>query len=67
MSKHGKKYRGIREKRPEEAVELKEAIEFLKVNPAAAFDETVELMKLLIAGIRSRDTGGVEVFLDDIV
>lgn len=31
------------------------------------FDETVELMKLLIAGIRSRDTGGVQVFLDDIV
>jgi hypothetical protein len=31
------------------------------------FDETVELMKLVIAGIRSRDTGGVEVFLDDIV
>jgi hypothetical protein len=31
------------------------------------FYETVELMKLVIAGIRSRDTGGVEVFLDDIV
>jgi Predicted dehydrogenases and related proteins len=30
------------------------------------FSETVELMKLVIAGIRSRDEGGREVFLDEI-
>lgn len=31
------------------------------------FDETIELMKLIIAGIRSRDDGGREVMLDEIV
>lgn len=31
------------------------------------FAETVELMKLVIAGIRSRDEGGREVFLDEIM
>lgn len=30
------------------------------------FSETVELMKLVIAGLRSRETGGSEVFLDQI-
>ena len=30
------------------------------------FDETVELMKLVIAGIRSREEGGREVSLDEI-
>jgi len=43
MAKHGKKYRAIREKAPEEVVELDAAVAFLKQNPAAKFDETVEL------------------------
>jgi len=30
------------------------------------FSETVELMKLVIAGIRSREEGGREVFLSEI-
>jgi len=30
------------------------------------FDETVELMKLVIGGLRSREEGGREVFLDEI-
>jgi hypothetical protein len=30
------------------------------------FDETVELMRLVIGGIRSRDAGGVEVLLKEI-
>jgi len=30
------------------------------------FDETVELMKLVIAGIQSREEGGREVFLEEI-
>ena len=30
------------------------------------FEHTVELMKLVIAGIRSREEGGREVFLDEI-
>jgi predicted dehydrogenase len=32
-----------------------------------AFDETIELMKMLIAGIRSREEGGREVFLSEIM
>jgi predicted dehydrogenase len=30
------------------------------------FDETVELMKLVIAGLRSREEGGREVFLEEV-
>ena len=30
------------------------------------FEETVELMKLVIGGLRSRERGGEEIFLDDI-
>ena len=30
------------------------------------FDETIELMKLLIAGLRSREEGGRRVYLDEI-
>jgi len=43
MPKHGKKYRGIKANAPKTALELSEAIAFLKANPAASFDETVEL------------------------
>ncbi len=43
MARHGKKYRAIKEKAPKGPVELEEAIEFLKQNPAAKFDETMEL------------------------
>jgi large subunit ribosomal protein L1 len=43
MPKHGKKYRGIAAKVPKTVVELAEGIAFLKANPAASFDETVEL------------------------
>lgn len=30
------------------------------------FEETIELMKIIIAGIKSREQGGVEIFLKDI-
>lgn len=30
------------------------------------FEETIELMKMVIAGIRSRDQGGIEIRLDEI-
>ena len=30
------------------------------------FEETIELMKLVIGGLRSREEGGREVFLDEI-
>ncbi|MBL7076866.1 MAG: 50S ribosomal protein L1 [Kiritimatiellae bacterium] len=43
MSKHGKKYRAVKETAPTEEVTLEEAIAFLKNNPTAAFDETMEL------------------------
>jgi large subunit ribosomal protein L1 len=43
MAKRGKKYRAIKEKAPKEVMELDKAVEFLKANPAAKFDETFEL------------------------
>lgn len=43
MSKHGKKYRAIAEKAPKGVVSIEEAIGFLKANPSAKFDETLEL------------------------
>ncbi len=43
MPRHGKRYRGIRESAPNETLELEEALKFLRGNPAAKFDETVEL------------------------
>ncbi len=43
MPKHGKKFLAIKAKAPKTAVELAEGIAFLKANPAAKFDETVEL------------------------
>ena len=43
MPKHGKAYRSIREKAPKESLELKEAVQFLKDNPTAKFDETIDL------------------------
>ncbi len=43
MPKHGKKYRAVIEKAPANEVTLEEAIEFLKANAAATFDETMEM------------------------
>lgn len=43
MAKYGKKYREIQKKAPKEEVKLDQAIAFVKANPAARFDETVEL------------------------
>ncbi len=43
MPKHGKKYRAVSEAAPAEEVTLEEAIAFLKRNPTASFDETMEL------------------------
>jgi len=43
MPKHGKRYRAIREKAPREPLDIAEGVAFLKANPAAKFDETVEL------------------------
>lgn len=47
MAINGKKLREIKKKLPTEVVTLEEAIAFLKANPAAKFDETLDLaMKL---------------------
>ena len=44
MSKHGKRYRGIAEKlTPDKQYSLEEAVDFIKANPAAKFDETLEM------------------------
>jgi len=42
MTIHGKKHRGIKGKAPQEPVSLDEAIAFVKANPVAKFDESVE-------------------------
>jgi large subunit ribosomal protein L1 len=43
MAKRGKKHRSIAEKAVQDVWTLEEALAFLKANPAASFDETVEL------------------------
>lgn len=43
MAKRGKRYQEIAKRAPQEPVELDAAIEFLKANPAANFDETVDM------------------------
>ena len=43
MAKHGKKYTDIAKKAPKDATTLNEAIVFVKANPAAKFDETLEM------------------------
>ncbi len=43
MARHGKRYRAIKAKAPAGVLEIDKAIEFLKANPAAAFNETVAL------------------------
>ena len=43
MAKHGKTYRAVREKAPTDSLDLKEAVQFLKDNPTARFDETIDV------------------------
>ena len=43
MAKHGKKYREMKAKASKEVLALDGAIEFLRRNPAAKFDEAVDL------------------------
>ena len=48
--------------------QLVAAIEFFKTGEDPyPFEETVELMKIIIAGIKSREQGGKEIFLKDIL
>lgn len=41
--KHGKKYRSALKKAPQKAVPIDEAVKFVKANPGAKFDETVDV------------------------
>ncbi len=43
MARHGKKYQDIAKRAPRAPVALEEAVDFLKANPAAKFDETLEI------------------------
>jgi len=43
MIRHGKRYRGIKTKVAVKVYELKEAVAFIKDNPAANFDETMDI------------------------
>ncbi len=43
MAKFGKKHQDLLAKAPKQAVSLEEAIAFIKANPGAKFDETVEV------------------------
>lgn len=43
MAKHGKNYRAIAGKAPKGNVSLDEAVKFIKANPGAKFDETVDI------------------------
>ena len=41
--KHGKKYRNALKKAPQKPVTIEEAVKFVKANPGAKFDETVDV------------------------
>jgi len=41
--KHGKKYRSAAKKAPQKPVSIEEAVKFVKANPGAKFDETVDV------------------------
>ena len=41
--KHGKKYFNALKKAPKKAVSIEEAVKFVKANPGAKFDETVDV------------------------
>ncbi len=43
MAKHGKRYQNALAKAPKETVSLDEAISFVKANPGAKFDETIDV------------------------
>lgn len=57
MARHGKKYRKVKEVVPGEVQEIDKAVEFLKANPIAKFDETVEFgMRLGVDPTKSDQT-----------
>ena len=55
MAKHGKKYVDTLKKAPANLVSLEEAVAFIKANPGAKFDETVDVAMHLGVDIRKSD------------
>ena len=55
MAKHGKKYVDTLKKAPTEPVSLEEAVAFVKANPGAKFDETVDISMRLGVDIKKSD------------
>ena len=56
MSTHGKKYFNALKKAPKKAVSLEEAVKFVKNNPGAKFDETVDVYFRLGNDLTKGDT-----------
>ena len=56
MSKHGKKYFNALKKAPKKPVSLEEAVKFIKENPGAKFDETVDVYFHLGTELTKGDT-----------
>jgi len=55
MARHGKKYSEIKKKAPQTPVSIDEAVAFVKANPGAKFDETVELAMRLGVDTKKSD------------
>ena len=53
---HGKKYFNALKKAPQKAVSVEEAVKFIKANPGAKFDETVDVYFNLGTELRKGDT-----------
>ena len=56
MSKHGKKYFNALKKAPKKPVSIGEAVDFVKANPGAKFDETVDVYFRLGKELTKGDT-----------
>ena len=56
MSRHGKRYFNALKNAPKGAVSLEEAVKFVKENPGAKFDETVDVYFCLGKGLTKGDT-----------
>ncbi len=56
MSAHGKKYYNAAKKAPKKPVSLEEAVKFVKANPGAKFDETIDVYFRLGKDLTKGDT-----------
>ena len=56
MSRHGKRYFNAAKKAPSKPVSIEEAVKFVKANPGAKFDETVDVYFRLGKELTKGDT-----------